>query len=645
MMQNSKILRIDFPQSQIKAENVENVQINSFVSYQKRQKLQDLEQCLQRSLKLKNSIIVKLQLEKSDWMKKVKELENYITDLKTDKEDSNEGSKEKIEDFKSIYEEKLKLLQLDNETLIKSVTNKFEDICKLKSKVKKWKSKYSTLDKRKKELADLNEEKDKTIIVKNKTCDELTKIVQEIKMENFKTEVEESKLLTKKVSQLNEEQKQDAKNIEDLLEKNKELLKNIKDLEEKMQTLKRENDDLIHLSEVQNQNLCKEKEENSKLMEDLEEAKIKITSSVEKKTSQSSLVIQKLWKTLEDYKAELSGLTKAKHEEDKRKSETITRLQKKCSENEILQKEQDETINSLQEVNKNLEEKPNISINGVLDKNSLDVERKRELNSIVAEVPYSTSNENSHQNLDEVPKSTTEEAASAEMPMLQISTTKENNSGQENDVDEDKETFNCPEEGCLKCFKSKATLFAHKNIHTNKFRCKQKCKLGFKNQRDLTGHDCKRVLKRRTLEKDPERPVYICEACSKPFASKVSLKIHRHLHTDRYACSYCKQRFDGSFRLNQHLKDPSRCQKYLQSQVDKACDKEVAQHINAQDEIKGDEEKAADFEKASDKDAHHNETEDYIKDDDFVLVNCEICGKFFVNENNLLSHKLKCSKI
>merc|ERR1719342_175084 len=155
MMQNSKILRIDFPQSQIKAENVENVQIDSFVSYQKRQKLQDLEQSLQRSLKLKNSIIVKLQLEKSDWMKKVKELENYITDLKAEKEESNEGSKEKIEDLKKIYDEKLRLLQLDNETLIKSVTNKFEDICKLKSKVKKWKSKYSTLEKRKKELSKL----------------------------------------------------------------------------------------------------------------------------------------------------------------------------------------------------------------------------------------------------------------------------------------------------------------------------------------------------------------------------------------------------------------------------------------------------------------------------------------------------------
>ena len=97
-MQNSKILRIDFPKLPIKAENVKNMQIDSFVSAQKRQKLQDLEQSLQRSLKLKNSIIVKLQLEKSDWMKKVKELENYITDLKAEKEESHEGSKEKIED-------------------------------------------------------------------------------------------------------------------------------------------------------------------------------------------------------------------------------------------------------------------------------------------------------------------------------------------------------------------------------------------------------------------------------------------------------------------------------------------------------------------------------------------------------------------
>ena len=44
MMQNTKRLRIDVPKLPIKAEKVENVQIDSFVSYQKRQKLKDLEQ-------------------------------------------------------------------------------------------------------------------------------------------------------------------------------------------------------------------------------------------------------------------------------------------------------------------------------------------------------------------------------------------------------------------------------------------------------------------------------------------------------------------------------------------------------------------------------------------------------------------------
>jgi len=386
-MQNTKRLRIDVPKLPIKAEKVENVQIDSFVSYQKRQKLKDLEQSLQRSLKLKNSIIIKLQLEKSDWMKKVKELENYITDLKVEKEESNEGSKEKLEDLKKIYDEKLKLLQLDRETLIKSFTNKFEDIGKLKLKVKKWKSKYAALDKRKKELADLNREKDKIIILKDKTCDELSKIVQEceadvkekeIEMENLKTEVDESKLITNKFRQLNEEQKQDAENIKDLVEKNKELLKNIEDLEDKIQALQSENDDLIHLSEVQDQNLFRAKKENSILMEDLEEVKIKITSSDEKETSELSLEVQKLKQTLEDYEAELCGLTEANQEEDKRKLEMITILQKKCAENETLQKEKDETINSLQKVNKKLNEEIYFS-NMVQDKDSFDAVKVRSL--------------------------------------------------------------------------------------------------------------------------------------------------------------------------------------------------------------------------------------------------------------------------
>merc|ERR1719342_452144 len=395
MMQNTKRLRIDVPKLPIKAEKVENVQIDSFVSYQKRQKLKDLEQSLQRSLKLKNSIIIKLQLEKLDWMKKVKELENYITDLKVEKEESSlfEGSKEKLEDLKKIYDEKLKLLQHDRETLIKSFTNKFEDIGKLKLKVKKWKSKYAALDKRKKELADLNREKDKIIILKDKTCDELSKIVQEceanvkekeIEMENLKTEVDESKLITNKFRQLNEEQKQDAENIKDLVEKNKELLKNIEDLEEKIQALQSENDDLIHLSEVQDQNLFRAKKENSILMEDLEEVKTKITSSDEKETSELSLEVQKLKQTLEDYEAELCGLTEANQEEDKRKLEMITILQKKCAENETLQKEKDETISSLQKVNKKLNEEIYFS-NMIQDKDSFDAVKNLESELVSAQ--------------------------------------------------------------------------------------------------------------------------------------------------------------------------------------------------------------------------------------------------------------------
>merc|ERR1712098_225260 len=114
-----------------------------------------------------------------------------------------------------------KLLQLDRETLIKSFTNKFEDVGKLKSKVKKWKSKYSTLDKRKKELGDLNKEKDKIINIKEKNCEELAQIVQRLEanvkekdtdIQTLKAYFEESKI-TRKASQTHEEQKQHEKNI------------------------------------------------------------------------------------------------------------------------------------------------------------------------------------------------------------------------------------------------------------------------------------------------------------------------------------------------------------------------------------------------------------------------------------------------
>jgi len=318
-----------------------------------------------------------------------------------------------------------------------------------------------------------------------------------------------------------------------------------------------------------------------------------------------------------------------------------------------------------------------------------------------SEESFSTSNDVSSDILEKLPSQISEVSPYMEkMDVEQDQSTDEdrsnssigedvgNNACQEKVV-EDKATFKCLEEGCLKSFNSKTTLGSHKNIHTDKFRCKEKCKLGFENQRSLIRHDCERILKRRTLGKDPERPVINCETCSKPFASILSLKNHRYLHTDRYACNHCKQRFSASVNLNQHLKDPSRCQKYLQSKGDKSSDKEVAEHINDQDKIKGNEmdedfekasdedaknnetlntiedeemdedcekasdercEKASDedFEKASDEDAHNNETQDDIEDEemdeDFDLLSCEICEKFFVNENNLLSHKQQCSK-
>ena len=88
------------------------------------------------------------------------------------------------------------------------------------SKVKKWKFKYSSLNKRKRELAELNNEKDKIIPVKDKNCDDLSQIVHRcettikekvIEIESLKAKFEECKVIFGKVNQLNEIKKQSDK--------------------------------------------------------------------------------------------------------------------------------------------------------------------------------------------------------------------------------------------------------------------------------------------------------------------------------------------------------------------------------------------------------------------------------------------------
>ena len=100
------------------------------------------------------------------------------------------------------------------------------------SKVKKWKFKYSSLNKRKRELAELNNEKDKIIPVKDKNCDDLSQIVHRcettikekvIEIESLKAKFEECKVIFGKVNQLNEIKKQSDKEAKAAVERNKIL--------------------------------------------------------------------------------------------------------------------------------------------------------------------------------------------------------------------------------------------------------------------------------------------------------------------------------------------------------------------------------------------------------------------------------------
>ena len=291
MMTGAKRLRIGSP----KPDKVHiTTCIAKTLSLQKRQKLEDFEESLQEAFRFKNCVISKLKLENSDLKTNLKEMEESIANLKLEKEEINDAMKAKIEHFKTIYDEKFQLLQFDREKLIKNFKSKFakrneedfanknslqeKDIERLMSKVKKWKLKYSSLNKRKRELAELNKEKDKIMSVKDKNCDDLSQIVQRyettikekvIEIESLKAKVEECKLIFAKVNQINEIKKQSDKEAKSVIERNNILKKNNKDLDEKVHALKSENEDLIELNEVQDKKLCELKEQNGKLKEDI----------------------------------------------------------------------------------------------------------------------------------------------------------------------------------------------------------------------------------------------------------------------------------------------------------------------------------------------------------------------------------------
>ena len=135
MMNGAKRLRIDNP----KPDNIHITScISKTLSLQKRQKLKDFEESLQGAFRFKNCVISKLKLENSDMKTYLKEMEESIANQKLEKEEINDAMKTKIEHFKTIYDEKFQLLQLERETLIKSFKNKFakrneEDLANINS--------------------------------------------------------------------------------------------------------------------------------------------------------------------------------------------------------------------------------------------------------------------------------------------------------------------------------------------------------------------------------------------------------------------------------------------------------------------------------------------------------------------------------
>ena len=154
--------------------------------------------------------------------------------------------------------------------------------------------------------------------------------------------------------------------------------------------------------------------------------------------------------------------------------------------------------------------------------------------------------------------------------------------------------FGCDE--CPKRYTTENSLKSHRILHTDKFKC-HTCQQRFQRNNDLKNHSCEKTVKRRKVTELP----FECNRCPKKYSNSSALINHRNEHTDRFKCEDCNKRFQSSYQLKRHAK--------------------ALQHYSSGSNVRRD-----------DVEVKYEELEDY------VLISCGICEKFFATEESLKKH-------
>uniref|UniRef100_A0A336LDQ3 CSON009626 protein n=1 Tax=Culicoides sonorensis TaxID=179676 RepID=A0A336LDQ3_CULSO len=164
-------------------------------------------------------------------------------------------------------------------------------------------------------------------------------------------------------------------------------------------------------------------------------------------------------------------------------------------------------------------------------------------------------------------------------------------------------------------FKSQHTLRIHKNIHTNKFVC-DICNKAFGNNTLIRKHKLLKHNENNQKQRENLKNTYTCSDCCKTFSAKVSLRLHKNTHTDKFRCNIkdCGKGFPNNSRLYLHLKS---VHKIILSELetDKSEQKEILKKNKGKvkiTEIKG------------------------IKEKFFI---CEICGRSYSSYPAYYIHK------
>ena len=141
-----------------------------------------------------------------------------------------------------------------------------------------------------------------------------------------------------------------------------------------------------------------------------------------------------------------------------------------------------------------------------------------------------------------------------------------------------------------------------------------------------------------------------CEICTLRFPSQDSYKKHKISHTDRFKCETCQAGFSTNGDLIVHQKNPENCKRTATIRENaikrshlllKPVQEKEEERIKTESENVQD----VDLEQTTTDNNHsalagvHKEDSEF---DDFEMLNCDNCEKYFVSQESLDSHMSQC---